>query len=321
MDYVKNNRMLSLLGQRGTFGTVLYDYATENKKIIALTADLTRSSGLQRFYENCPEQCLNVGIAEQNAVGMAAGLADNGFIPFVTTFANFATMRANEFVRHFMGYMKCNVKLVGLAGGFATEISGTTHHGLEDIAALRSIPNITILSPSDCLEVAKCVEFCINHDGPVYLRLSGRANNPIVNKKDYDFIAGKGLKLADGNNAIIYATGSMVSVALKAAAELQKNYDIEAAVINIHTIKPFDSDLILNNKNFKLILTIEEHARIGGLGSSVAEVLASQPSHGKLIMMGSSDFYAKAGGYDYMLQQHGLTVQGIVENVINNLKI
>ena len=319
MDYVKNNRMLSLLGQRGAFGTILYNYAQDNEKIIALSADLTRASGLERFYENCPERCLNVGIAEQNAVGTAAGLADNGFIPFVTTFANFATMRANEFVRHFMGYMNCSVKLVGLAGGFAMELFGNTHYGLEDIAALKAIPNITILSPSDCLEVAKCVEFCINHNGPVYLRLSGRLNNPIVNKKDYEFKAGKGLVLNDGNDAVMYATGSMVSLALKAAAELKKTHDIAVKVVNMHTIKPFDNDLVLANKDYKLILSVEEHSTIGGLGSAVAEVLASQSQHGKLIMMGTGDYYAKAGGYEYMLAQHNLNVSSIVENVLNNI--
>ncbi|MBQ9581141.1 MAG: hypothetical protein IJR21_02075 [Synergistaceae bacterium] len=319
MDYVKNNRMLSLLGQRGAFGTILYDYAQENEKIIALTADLIRASGLERFYENCPERCLNVGIAEQNAVGVAAGLADNNFIPFVTTFANFAAMRANEFVRHFMGYMNCNVKLVGLASGFAMELFGNTHYGLEDIAALRAIPNITILSPSDSLEVAKCVEFCINHNGPVYLRLSGRMNNPIVNKKDYEFKAGKGLVLNDGDDAVIYATGSMVSFALKAAAELKKTHNIAVKVVNMHTIKPFDAELVLANKDYKLILSVEEHSKIGGLGSAVAEVLASQSQHGKLIIMGTGDYYAKAGGYEYMLAQHNLTVSGIVENVLNNI--
>ena len=187
MDYVKNNRMLALLGQRGTFGTILNEIAANNKQIIVISADLARVSGLNKFIENYPDRYINVGIAEENAVGMAAGIADTGRIPFVTTFSNFATLRANEFVRHFMSYMNCNVKLVGIASGFAMELFGTTHYGIEDIAVLRSMPNITILSPCDCHEVAKCIEASIEKEGPVYIRLSGKMNNPIVNKDEYEF--------------------------------------------------------------------------------------------------------------------------------------
>ncbi len=137
IDYVKNNRVYSLLGQRGTFGTVLKELAAENEKIIALSADLTRTSGLEQFAAAYPDRLYNVGIAEENAVGMAAGLADQGYIPFVSTFANFATLRANEFMRHFMAYMNCNVKIVGLGSGFAMELFGNTHYGLEDISTIR----------------------------------------------------------------------------------------------------------------------------------------------------------------------------------------
>jgi len=158
MQYTKNNRKWSLLGQRGTFGNVLYEIASKDERIVAISADLTRASGLAKFSKQLPERFINAGIAEESAIGLAAGIADSGKIPFVATFANFATLRANEFVRHFMAYMGCNVKLVGLASGFEMELFGTTHYGVEDIAAVRSFPGLTILSPSDCMELVKCME-------------------------------------------------------------------------------------------------------------------------------------------------------------------
>ncbi len=310
MDYAKNHRMLSLLGQRGTFGTVLHELAARDGRIMAVTADLTAASGLERFAADYPHRCVNAGIAEQNAVGFAAGLADSGKIPFVTTFSNFAALRASEFVRHFMAYMDCNVKLVGLGSGFAMELFGTTHYGLEDIGALRSLPGLTILSPADCLEVAKCVEFCVAHKGPVYLRLCGKMNQPPVSRTDYDFTAGKGIVLRTGMDAMIYATGGMVHLALQAARELEKE-GIHTAVANIHTIRPLDTELIISHKDYPLIVSVEEHAVRGGLGSAVAEVLGGQRSHGKLIRLGTGDTYEKAGTREYMLRIHGLTVEGI----------
>lgn len=318
MDYKKNIRLYSLLGQRGTFGTVLKELAVENERIVALSADLTRTSGLEQYAAIFPDRMYNVGIAEQNAVGMAAGLADQGRVPFVSTFANFATLRANEFVRHFMSYMNCNIKLVGLGSGFAMELFGNTHYGLEDIAAIRAMPNITILSPADGLEVAKCTEYAASSDGPVYIRLSGKMNNPIVYKQDYEFTAGKAVKLSDGDDAAIFATGSMVSVALKAVKLLEQE-GLSVALYNVHTIKPIDEKVILDNKNKRIILSVEEHCFTGGLGSSIAEVLSTQNEHGKLIRMGTGDTYKAAGSYEYMLEQHDLTADGICKNIIKGL--
>lgn len=315
MEYIKNNRVYSLLGQRGTFGTVLKNLARDNEKIIALSADLTRASGLEQFAEAYPKRLYNVGIAEENAVGMAGGLADQGYIPFVSTFANFATLRANEFVRHFMAYMKCNIKLVGMGSGFAMELFGNTHYGLEDISTIRSMPNIMIFSPADGLEVAKIVDYAANNEGPMYIRLSGKMNNPIVHKKDFDIVPGKAIKMSDGEDIVIFATGSMVSASMKAAKELV-NHGISAAVYDVHTIKPFDCEAVINSKDKKLIVSVEEHCRIGGLGSAIAEVLAEQASHGELIRLGTGDRYEAAGNYDYMLNIHGLTSDGIVNTII-----
>ncbi len=319
MDHFKNIRVYSLLGQRGTFGTVLKDLAEDNKNIIALSADLTRTSGLEQFAATYPDRLYNVGIAEENAVGMAAGLADQGFIPFVSTFANFATLRANEFVRHFMAYMKCNVKLVGLGSGFAMELFGNTHYGLEDISTIRSMPNLSIFSPADGLEVAKIVEYASKTDGPMYIRLSGKMNNPMVHKSDFEFVPGNAYQLAEGDDVAIFATGSMVNAALKAKKKLDEQ-GVSASIYDIHTIKPFDSGCVLKEKDKKLIVSVEEHSVIGGLGSAISEVLAEETSHGRLIRLGTRDKYKAAGNYDYMLKVHGLTPDCIAETIVKRIK-
>ncbi len=319
MNCEKNVRMLSLLGQRGACGMALTELAGTNDRIICISNDLVRTAGLERFGEKFPLRLINSGIAEQNSIGMAAGMADSGMIPFVTTFSNFATLRANEFVRHFMAYMKCNVKLVGLSSGFAMELFGTTHYGIEDVAVIRSMPNITILSPADCLETVKCIEYAASNDGPMYIRLSGGMNNPIVYKKGYDYVAGEAIKLRDGDDVALFATGSMVSVAMD-VSELLYDYHIHASVHDFHTIKPIDKGTIIDKKDVPLIVTIEEHSAIGGLGSSVSEVLSEQMSHGKVIRIGTEEMYKPAGSYEYMLMSHGLTAHQIVDTIIKNCK-
>ena len=319
MDHNKNLRVYSLLGQRGTFGTVLKELAGENDRIVALSADLTRTSGLEKFAASYPERLFNVGIAEENAVGMAAGLADKGYIPFVSTFSNFATLRANEFVRHFMAYMQCNVKLVGLGSGFAMEFFGNTHYGLEDISTIRSMPNLMIFSPADGLEVAKIVEYASQNLGPMYIRLSGKMNNPMVHRTDFDLVPGKAIRLTEGSDIAIFATGSMVAVSLK-AEKILREQGISASVYDIHTIKPFDKETVLNETGKKLLVSIEEHSIIGGLGSAVSEVLAGVTSHGRLLRLGTSDRYEAAGNYEYMLEVHGLTPDKIAGSIMDELK-
>jgi len=314
MEYTKSIRVFSLLGQRGTYGSVLYELARENDRILALTADLTRTSGLERFAEVYPQRLYNVGIAEENAVGFAAGLADSGYIPFLSTFSNFVALRANEFVRHFMAYMNCNIKLVGFGSGFSMELFGTTHYGLEDVAVIRVMPNITIFSPADGLEVAKILDFASQNEGPMYIRLSGKMNSPIVHRTDFSFIPGKAFQLADGPDLVIYATGSMVNTANQIGKNLNKK-GIYASVYDFHTIKPIDEETILANKSKPLIVTIEEHSKVGGLGSAVAEILSAHEHHGRMIRFGAGDQYAKAGRYEYMLEVHGLTPEQITNEI------
>lgn len=307
-------RTFSMLGQRGVLGTALLDAAKDNADIIALSADLCNTSGLDRFRQEFPERFINVGIAEQNMVGIAAGIAAGGNIPFATTFANFAALRSCEQVRHFMGYMQENVKLVGMASGFAMGMFGTTHYSIEDIAAVRAVNHLVILSPADGLETYKAVMAAAAYKGPVYLRLSGGMNNPVVYKEDYDFQIGKVVYLKEGGDIAVAATGSMVAPALQAAARLEQD-GIMAAVINIHTIKPLDDDAVNRLCGYSQIVTVEEHSKTGGLGSAVAEALAVKEQRPQQLFIGTCEKYLHAGDYGYMLEQHGLTAEQIYNQI------
>jgi transketolase len=311
-------RTLSMLGQRGAFGVTLDNFANDNTDIFALSADLKNTSGLDRFAKNHPDRFVNVGIAEQNLIGIAAGLADSGFNVFASTFANFAALRACEFVRHFMGYMKSPIKLVGFGAGYAMEFFGNTHYGIEDISALRAISNLTVISPADGLETVKVVEALSRFNQPVYLRLTGMSNIPIVYKNDYDYQIGKAIDLKSGKDVCLIACGSMVAYALK-AADLLVGEGISCAVLNMHTIKPLDETSITAHSDNKLIVTVEEHSTIGGLGSAVAECLSEKANTPRLLRLGISPGYKKAGGYKYMLEQNGLTAEQIADSIRKNI--
>ena len=309
-------RTLSMLGQRGVFGLALMDVAETDRNIVALSADLCNTSGLDRFRAKYPDRFFNVGIAEQNMVGVAAGLAAAGYVPFATTFANFAALRSCEQVRHFLGYMNENVKLVGFGAGFSFGMFGTTHYALEDVAALRAINNLVILSPADGLEVLKATHAAAKINAPVYLRLSGVMNNPIIYKSDYVFEIGKAITLREGMDVSIISTGSMVDSALKAAALLETD-GISAEVVNMHTIKPLDVYAVEKACAKKLIVTVEEHSKIGGLGSAVAEVLTSNTRRPIQIILGTRNGYLHAGDFQYMLESHGLTSLQIAKEISN----
>jgi transketolase len=311
-------RTLSILGQRGTLGVTLSELAKSNDKLVAITADLCNTSGLDRFQTDFPDRLFNVGIAEQNMIGIAAGLAAGGNIPFATTFSNFATLRVCEHVRHFMGYMQNNIKLVGFGSGFAMGMFGITHYGIEDIASIRAINNIEIISPADCLEVYKAIISIAQNNKPTYLRLSGLMNNPIVYKEDYNFEIGKAITLKEGTDIAIIATGTMVNSSLKVAKILEEQ-GISTRVINMHTIKPIDKETILNCCDTKLIVTIEEHAVIGGLGSAVAEVLSRTEKKPRHLILGITDTYEHAGTNDYMLEQYKLTPGSLVDSILKTI--
>jgi transketolase len=307
-------RTFSMLGQRGSMGTALLELARKDDRIMALVADVGSPSGLDRLASELPGQFLNVGIAEQNMIGVAAGLSANGHIPFAFTLANFATMRAGEQVRHFMGYMKEPVKLVGFGGGFAMAFFGNTHYGIEDIGAIRSIENIVVLSPADGLETVKAAYAAAQIDAPVYIRLTGLINTPVIYSEDFDFRIGKANRLHDGRDVVIFATGVVTSNALK-AAEILDGKGISTAIVDMHTIKPIDTDVLEAFRSARAFVTVEEHNIIGGLGSAVSEYITAAGFFPKLIRIGVSHSYLPAGDYQYKILQNGLDAESIAARI------
>jgi transketolase len=273
---------------------------------------------LDRYKANHPGRFVNVGIAEQNMVGIAAGLAAGGMIPFISSFSNFLALRSCEQMRHFLGYMNENVKVVGLAAGFAMGMFGVTHYGIEDVSALRAISNLTILSPADSTETAKAVEAAASFNGPVYIRLTGGMRAPIVYKGDYDFRIGEAVTLREGKDVFIAATGSEVHRSLE-ASELLYASGIECKVVDVHTIKPLDYSAIDAAAGSELIVTVEEHSVTGGLGSAVAEHLAGRRARPRQLIIGIPEGYPAAGSYPYLVEQNGLTARGIAQRIRENL--
>ena len=312
----RNIRTWSKLGQKGAFfGDAIFDVVEKYDNTMVVTADLAYLTGLDRFIKKYPKKFVNVGIAEQNMVGVSSGLAQEGNIVYATTYATFICMRSCEQVRHYLGYMQSNVKLVGTGAGLIMTWSGNTHYTFEDIAIIRAIPNITILSPADATESVKVAQASANYDGPIYIRLTAGLNCPIVYKEDYNFEIGKAVKLIDGDDVTIFATGTMVHNSLKSQKILLEN-GISASVINIHTIKPIDEVSIKNaNENSKLIVTIEEHSTIGGLGGEIAEVISSFDKSVPLLRLGVASLFRHAGDYQYLLKENELQPDQIAKNI------
>jgi len=313
----KNIKIWSTIGSRATFGLVALDLAKKIENLIILTGDVSTSAGLDRYRKTYPNKYLDTGIAEQNLIGIAAGLASEDYNVLTTTFAPFQTMRCCEQIKVNLGYMKQKVCMVGLASGLALGTLGFTHSCIEDIGVLRSIPGLTIISPADSLETIKSVQEAIKLNGPSYIRLSGSSNNPIVYKKDYKFEIGKAIKLTEGDDITIFCTGTMVFQCIEVEKEL-KQKNISTSIINVHTIKPIDINSIKEACKSKLIVTVEEHNIIGGLGSAVSENLSSIKGSPKLLSLGINDSYSKGGEYKYLLNKYGLTSEKIVNNILKN---
>jgi transketolase len=310
-----NARQWSRIGSRGVFGQAILAVAEHHPELMVISADLGNSSGLDRFKKSYPEQFLNIGIAEQNMIGVAAGLAKEGYNVFATSFAPFITMRAAEQVRMNLGYMGMNVKAVAIGSGVSMAFLGNSHYGIEDAAVMRAIPNITIVSPADCAEIFKTVQAAAKFDGPMYIRLTGAVGNPPVYTEDYSFEIGKAIVLREPADVTLIATGSMVHASLEAAKLLEES-GIKAGVINMHTIKPLDVSAIdLALKHSKLIATVEEHSVIGGLGSAVAEYKTGKRHAPPQLILGLPDAFDVTGEYQYLLELHGLVASKIYQAV------
>lgn len=316
----KNIKMWSTIGSRATFGIAALELAKKIENLMVLTCDVSTSAGLDRYRKTLPEKYLDLGIAEQNMIGVAAGLSSEGYNVVTTTFAPFQTTRCCEQIKVNAGYMKQKICMVGLASGLALGNLGFTHCCIEDIGVLRSIPGIVIISPADSLETVKALEAALISNSSTYIRLTGASNNPIVNENDYDFEIGKSIKLIEGKDLTIFSAGATVFNCLK-ASEILKNNGVSAKVINMHTIKPIDKTAISEAcEHSKLIVSVEEHNIFGGLGSAISEHMASIKSHPKLLTLGVNDYYSKGGNYEFLKEKHGLSTDKIVSSVLENLK-
>ena len=314
-----NPRVYFRLGQSGSiFGMELMEQAG-NYPFKVLSSDMSVVAGLDRFKKEYPDNFYNVGIAEQNLLGVAAGLDSEGFKTIAVAQACFISMRSFEQVRQYLGYMGGKVMCVGINSGFSLTFFGNTHYAIEDMALMRSIPNMTVLSPADAGEAVKLFDAALKVDGPVYLRLSGSLNTPIVYKEDYELKIGQAITLKEGEDIAIFATGLMVSNALK-ATELLSEKGITASVVDVHTIKPIDKDTILKNCGKKLLISVEEHNVVGGLGTAIADVLSEQRNSAPLLKLGVQDHFMPVGDYNYLVEQAGLTPEQIAASIENKLK-
>ena len=310
---------MSKIATRDAYGKTLLKLGEINDDVVVLDADLSKSTKTNDFSKAFPNRFFNMGIAEQNLIGAACGLATAGKIPFASTFAMFATGRAFEVIRNSVCYPKLNVKICATHAGITVGEDGASHESIEDIAIMRAIPNMTVVVPADGIETEKVILEAAKYNGPMYVRL-GRSAVPTLFNEDYKFEIGKGSVVRDGNDATIIACGMTVNEAI-IAHEALKSEGINARVINMSTIKPIDRELIINAaKETKAIVTAEEHSIVGGLGSAVSEVVSEEcPVVVKKV--GVKDVFGESGTPAELLEKHGLTAKHIVESVkeaINN---
>jgi len=300
------------IATREAYGQALVELVS-NEKVVVLDADLAKATKTIDFKNACPERFFDMGIAEGDMVGTAAGLAAAGKVPFASTFAIFAAGRAFEQIRNSVCYPKLNVKIAATHAGITVGEDGGTHQSVEDISLMRSIPNMVVLNPADAIEAKQAIFAAAEYYGPVYIRL-GRAATPTIHDENYKFEIGKGEVLKEGSDVAIIATGIMVAKALEAAEKLKVD-GINATVVNIGTIKPLDKELIIKvAKETGKVVTAEEHSVIGGLGSAVCEVL-SQEAPTKVKMIGLNDTFGQSGTPNALLEHYKLTVENIVETV------
>ena len=298
---------------RESYGMALVELGKENKNVVVLDADLSKSTKTAYFKKEFSDRFFNVGIAEQNLMGMAAGLANVGCVPFASTFAVFATGRAFEIIRNSICYPKVNVKIAATHAGITVGEDGGSHQSIEDIALMNSLPNMTVIVPADHREAMQATKAAAEIYGPFYLRF-GRCNTEDIFGDDYNFEIGKGTELRAGNDVTVIATGMMVQKAIEASKALEAE-GINVRVINMSTIKPIDREIIIKAaKETKGIVTAEEHSIIGGLGAIVSQVVCSEyPT--KVKMVGIQDTFGESGNPNELMNKYGLTAEKIIEEV------
>lgn len=302
------------IATRESYGNALTELGAKHENLVVLDADLAAATKTGVFKKAYPERHIDCGIAEGNMMGIAAGLAATGKVPFASTFAMFAAGRAFEQIRNSIGYPKLNVKIGATHAGISVGEDGATHQCNEDIALMRTIPGMVVINPADDVEARAAVYAAYEHEGPVYMRF-GRLAVPVINDNpDYKFEIGKGITLKEGKDMTIIATGLCVSESLEAAKMLAAD-GIDARVINIHTIKPLDEELVVKAaKETGRIFTVEEHSTIGGLGSAVCDTLSAQAPT-KVTKIGVEDTYGESGPAVELIHKYGLDAEGIYKKI------
>lgn len=296
---------------RQSYGETLVELGKENEKIVVLDADLAGATKTELFAKEFPNRFFDMGIAEANMLGTAAGLATCGRIPYVSTFAMFAAGRGYDQIRNSICYPKLNVKICATHAGITVGEDGATHQMLEDISLMRTLPNMTVISPSDDIQTRWIIQEISKRKGPVYVRLA-RLATPIIYEENQKFEIGKAIQMGEGTDGTVFATGVTVAEAIKAQEEL-KRQGIDIRVIDMHTIKPIDKDMIIKcAKETKRLISIEDHSIIGGLGSAISEVLTEEYPV-KLKRIGMKDMFGKSGKAEELMEYFGLTAKAIKE--------
>lgn len=313
-------RSWSRLGQRATFFSMaMPEIAKETDNLIVVTADLAQLSNLNRFAEQFPDKFLNVGIAEQNMIGVSAGLAMEGYLVYATTYASFIAVRDLEHVRQHLSNLNLNVKLIGTAAGVVAARSGVAHWASEDITFMRALPRMMVMSPADSLEAYHMAMFSAEYIGPMYIRINGIPMCPMVYDENYIFEPDKISVIQKGEDVALIGTGLMVYEAQETAKKLDE-YGISCTVANMHTIKPIDKNGLKNLfDNHKLIVTMEEHNIVGGMGSAVAEYKATLDNTPRQIFIGFPDSFTKAGSTQYIWEHFGITAPQVAERIKQEL--
>ncbi len=312
----------STMTAREIYGVTLAELAKTDKRIVALTADLEKSTALNKFSAVHPDRCFNVGIAEQNLFGAAAGMAATGLIPFASTFAIMACLRGGEQIRTDIAYQKLPVKIIATHAGISFGHAGTTHHCTEDFAIMRSMANMTVICPADGIETSKVIRACMDLDGPVYVRIGRGFEPPVYENEDYDFQIGKATTMNEGTDLTIITCGIGVLQSVNAAKTLAERDGISVRVVNMHTIKPIDAEAVIYSANkTKRILTVEEHNVVGGLGDAVASVIAENQLKCAFKKHGIMDEFSVIGYAEDLYSYYKLDANGIADKVRELMKI
>jgi transketolase len=297
---------------KDVYGQTLVELGGKHKNLVVLDADLSAANRTSLFAEKFPDRFFNVGIAEANMIGLAAGFATTGLVPIAHSITPFATGRPFGQIRQSVAYSRMNVKIVGGFAGFTAAEDGASHQSVIDIAIMRALPNMTVLVPADANEVRKATVAMVKYEGPVYMRVCN-GPTPLVYSNDYQFEIGKAIVLKEGQDLSFVATGTMVAAAIEAAKILSEK-NISARVINIHTIKPIDKETVLKAASeTKAIIVAEEHSIIGGLGSAVAEILSESSINVKMIRVGIKDVFGESGTFSELMAYHKLTADNLVK--------